>query len=100
MLTVFSVFLSACQMGKGGEGERIRERKEKRENSKQVWWGTIIPAPKWLRQGSCEFKTSQHYILGERGGEEKRGETWGGERKGRGEERRGAEASQEPEPPV
>ena len=45
-LTVVSVFLSACQMGKGGEGERIRERKEKRENSKQVWWGTIIPAPK------------------------------------------------------
>ena len=66
------MFLSACQMGKSWEGERIRERKEKRENSKQVWWGTIIPAPKWLRQGSCEFKTSQHYILGERGGEEKR----------------------------
>jgi hypothetical protein len=100
MLTVFSVFLSACQMGKGGEGERIRERKEKRENSKQVWWGTIIPAPKKLRQGSQEFKVSQHYILGERGGEERRGETRGEERKGRGKERRGAEASWEPEAPM
>jgi hypothetical protein len=87
-------------MGKGGEGERIRERKEKRENSKQVWWGTIIPAPKKLRQGSQEFKVSQHYILGERGGEERRGETRGEERKGRGKERRGAEASWEPEAPM
>lgn len=37
ILTVVSVFLSACEMGKGGGRERIRERKEKRENTKLMW---------------------------------------------------------------